>query len=331
MPIDGLTFSESLEIAAGAERIGYTDTWSYEVAGSDGFSPLGWLAARTERMRLGISLVPAFTRPPALLAMSCASLQQLSGGRFVLGLGSSSPTVVGGWMGLEHSRPLTRVRETAEALRQILSGVKTTYEGSTLGVRGFRLALDPSPTPVLLGALGPRMFALAGEIGDGVIMVFNSAEQTPRLLADMQAGARTAGRAASDLDVVAKLFVAVEEDSEALQAMLRRLLVGYATVPAYNALLRRQGFAAEAEAIAGAWSRGERSEALAAVSDELLEALYVFGSAADCAERLRAYSRAGVRTPLIAPITAASDPAQVRRRVERTIALVAQTLAPAEA
>src|SRR6202021_44335 len=101
------------------------------------------------RMRLGISLVPAFTRPPALLAMSCASLQAISGGRFVLGLGSSSPTVVGNWMGLHHARPVKRVRETVSALQQILTGEKTTYEGDTLIVRDFRLSLDPAPTPVM--------------------------------------------------------------------------------------------------------------------------------------------------------------------------------------
>jgi probable F420-dependent oxidoreductase len=331
VPIDGLTFSESLEIASGAERLGYTDAWSYEVAGGDGFSPLGWLAARTERMRLGISLVPAFTRPPALLAMSCAALQQISGGRFVLGLGSSSPTVVGDWMGLQHGRPRTRVRETVEALQRILSGEKTTYEGATLAVRDFRLALEPSPTPVMLGALGPKMFALAGEIGDGVILVFNAAERTQRLLADAAAGARNAGRDPAQLDVVAKLFVAVDEDSAELKAMLRRLLVGYATVPAYNALLRRQGFVVEAEAMADAWARGERREALAAVSDELLHKLYVFGSAPECAARLEAYAAAGVRTPLIAPTTAATDVDERRRKITRTIALAARTLAPAVA
>jgi alkanesulfonate monooxygenase SsuD/methylene tetrahydromethanopterin reductase-like flavin-dependent oxidoreductase (luciferase family) len=183
----------------------------------------------------------------------------------------------------------------------------------------------------MLGALGPKMFALAGEIGDGVIMVFSAAEQTPHLLADMHKGAHAAGRDATALDVVAKLFVAVDEDSAELKAMLRRLLVGYATVPAYNALLRRQGFVVEAEAMADAWARGDRREALAAVSDDLLHTLYVFGSASECAARLEAYAAAGVRTPLIAPTTAAADLDTRRRNVTGTIELAARTLAPAVA
>lgn len=330
-PIDGLGFRESLELAVRAERLGYTDAWTYEVTGNDGFSPLGWLAARTERMRLGISLVPAFTRPAALLAMSCASLQELSGGRFVLGLGSSSPTVVERWMGLTHARPLARVRETVQALRLALTAEKTDYSGETLSVADFRLALPPSPTEVMLGALGPKMFSLAGEIGDGVIMVFNTAEATPTLLGDLAAGARAAGRDPAALDVVDKLFVAVDEDDDRLAGMLRRLLVGYATVPAYNALIGRQGFSAEAAAMAEAWAQGDRREALAAVSDELLHALFIFGSAAECTARLERYASAGVRTPLIAPMTAVSDPGERRRRVERTIEHVAVSLAPAAA
>jgi probable F420-dependent oxidoreductase len=328
VPIDGLGFRESLGLAAGAERLGYTDLWSYEVAGSDGFSPLGWLAARTERARLGISLVPAFTRPAALLAMSCAALQGMSGGRFVLGLGSSSPTVVENWMGLTHDRPVTRVRETVEALRLILSGEKTAYDGATLSVRDFRLGLGPAPTPVMLGALGPRMFALAGEIGDGVITVFNAATRTPALLADLRAAAVDAGRDPAQLEVVTKLFVAVDEEGPEIETTLRRLLVGYGTVPAYNELLRRQGFAAEATAIADAWAAGDRLAALAAVTTELLHKLFIFGPAEACASQLEAFAAAGVTTPLISPISGHTDATRLKRSVVATVELAADVLAP---
>lgn len=322
VPIDGLGLRDGLELALHAEGLGYTDAWSYEVAGSDGFSPLAWLAARSRGLRLGISVIPAFTRPPALLAMSSAGLAELSHGRFVLGLGSSSPNVVERWMGGVHERPLTRLRETVEAVRLALTGDRVTYHGATLRVDDFRLALAPARVPIVLGALGPRMYRLAGAIGDGVVMVFVTAEGTPAILDDFRAGAAQAGRDAAQLDVVAKLFVAADEGLDELRPMLRRFITGYATVPAYNALLRRQGFAEEAEAMLTAWDAGDRKRALDAVTDELLRALIVFGSAEECAARVRAYAEAGVRTPLIAPITGVDDPEERRRRVVNTIVAV---------
>ncbi|WP_354699693.1 Putative coenzyme F420-dependent oxidoreductase [Paraconexibacter sp. AEG42_29] len=325
VPIDGLGFTESLELALEAERLGYTDAWAYEVNGSDGFTPLAWLAARSTTLRLGISLVPVFTRPPALLAMSSASLHHLSGGRFVLGLGSSSPNVVDRWMGGEHSRPLTRVRETVEAVRLALSGDKAAYRGTTLRMDDFRLGLPGAQVPIQLGALGPRMYRQAGAIGDGVITVFNTAAATPALLEDFYAGAAEAGRDPSTLDVVSKLFVAVDEDLDDLRPMLQRFLTGYGTVPAYNALLRRQGFAAEASAMADAWADGRRADAMAAVTDELLRALIVCGSAAECAEQLGGFVEAGVRTLLVAPITAATGDER-RARLEHTIEAVARMI-----
>ncbi|HEX4107122.1 MAG TPA: LLM class F420-dependent oxidoreductase [Solirubrobacteraceae bacterium] len=323
VPIEGLPLRDALDLAVRASELGYDDCWSYEVNVSDGFTPLAWLTGQAPSLRLGISIIPAFTRPPALLAMTSASLQQLSGGRFVLGLGSSSPNIVERWMGGTYERPLTRVRETVEAVRLVLSAEKASYHGTTLRLDDFRLDMEPTPVPIMLGALGPRMFALAGEIGDGVITVFNSVAATAALIAECGPG--------DGFDVVSKLFIAVDEDDAALRDMLRRMLTGYGTVPAYNRYLARQGYAAQASAMAEAWARGDRRAALAAVDDEMLGQIFVFGSAADCARRLRDYAAAGVRTVLIAPMTAAGDPTERRRRVEHTIEQVALALGPASA
>jgi probable F420-dependent oxidoreductase len=324
VPIEGLALRESLELAVHAQELGYTDAWSYEVCDADGFTPLAWLASRAERLRLGISVVPAFTRPPALLAMTCAALQELAEGRFVLGLGPSSPNVVGRWMGGDYALPLTRVRETVEALRLALTGEKASYSGRTVRMEDFRLALPPAHVPVMLGALGPRMRRLAGEIGDGIVMVFTTPEGTPALLEPVVDGARACGRDPGALDVVAKLFVAVDEDDADLRALLRRLVTGYGTVPAYNRMLASEGFDREARAMAEAWANGDRRGALAAASDELLERLFIFGDEAACLRRLREHADAGARTLLIAPVTAARDPAERRARVRRTIERVAR-------
>jgi alkanesulfonate monooxygenase SsuD/methylene tetrahydromethanopterin reductase-like flavin-dependent oxidoreductase (luciferase family) len=185
----------------------------------------------------------------------------------------------------------------------------------------------------MIGALGPKMFGLAGEIAAGVITVFNTAEATPALLADLHAGARAGGRDPGALEVVSKLFVAIDEDEGALRAALRRLLTGYGTVPAYNALLARQGYEREAAAMASAWADGRRGDALAAVTDELLERLFVFGSAADCARRLEQYAAAGVTTVLVAPMTVAAEAhprwrgaGERRERILHTVELLAARL-----
>jgi probable F420-dependent oxidoreductase len=326
VPLEAIGLSASLDLARDAEALGYDDVWSSEVAGPDGFTPLAALAATTSRVRLGLALAPAFTRPPALLAMSAAALQEISGGRFVLGVGASSPAIVGSWMGTPYDRPRTRVRETVEALQLILSGEKTTYAGETLEVHGFRLGTGASWVPIQIGALGPRMFELAGELGDGVLISLGAAHAIPRLLERFHAGARVAGRDPAGLEVWCRVLVAADEEGPEVEAMLRRFLVGYGTVPAYNAHLARQGYAEEAAAMVAAWTGGRRADATAAVSDRLLRGLVAFGSAQACVEHLRAYRQAGVTTLVIDPVSAAADPAERMRRVRATVTTVLEGL-----
>src|SRR5919201_5738394 len=164
-PVEMTGVAAAVELSARAESLGYTDVFSSEVGSADAFSPLAALAVRTSRMRLGTALVPVFTRPPALLAMTAASLQALSHGRFVLGIGTSTRHIVERWMGLEFGGPVQRVREYVEALRRILAGDKVTLDGRAIRVRGFRRQADAVPEiPIHVGALGPRMCRLAGAV-----------------------------------------------------------------------------------------------------------------------------------------------------------------------
>lgn len=327
VPLEAIGLRASLDLAREAEALGYDDVWSSEVAGPDGFTPLAALAATTSRVRLGLALAPAFTRPPALLAMSAASLQVVSDGRFVLGLGASSPAIVGRWMGARYVKPRTRVKETVEALRLALSGEKVDYAGATLDVHDFRLALGATWVPIYIGALGPRMFELAGAIGDGVLISLGAAHAVSKLLASFRQGAAGAGRDPGELDVWCRVLVAADEDGPELEQMLRRFLVGYGTVPAYNAHLANQGYEREAAAMAQAWAERRRADAVAAVSDGLLRGLVAYGSAERCVERLRAYRDAGVKTLVVDPVSAAPDPAERHRRVRRTVHIVQEGLA----
>ncbi|HEY6875339.1 MAG TPA: LLM class flavin-dependent oxidoreductase, partial [Candidatus Dormibacteraeota bacterium] len=168
---DGMPLTEAVDICVEAERLGYTDVWSYEVDGYDAFTPLAAIAPRTERVRLGTAVVPASTRPPALLAMTAASLQNLSNGRFCLGLGTSTPTIVNRWMGIAFPPGLAHMRATVGAIRAIAAGEK---------VNGFRLEHGPVPLPIYVGALGPRMMELAAEIAEGLILASMTPEHVVR-------------------------------------------------------------------------------------------------------------------------------------------------------
>jgi probable F420-dependent oxidoreductase len=280
VPAEGVALSELPAFARQAEKLGYADAWSFEVNGFDAFAPLAAVAAATEHMRLGTAIVPVFSRPPGLIAMHAAALAELAPGRFVLGLGSSTPVVVEFWYGLPFSKPVTRTRETAVAVRALLAGEK---------VGGMRLASPPAkPPPIWMAALGDRMLRAAGEVADGLCFYMCGPRVIPKLLAG----------AGSGLDSVARLIV-LPGGAEALAAA-RRLIVTYALVPYYARAMREQGFAAEVDAIQRCWQAGDRSGAGGQVSAEMIDELVLTGSADHIRQRLEAYDEAGLGTAALA-------------------------------
>ena len=290
----GLTFPlwpfdlrRSCELARRAEDLGYTDAWSAETAGPDGLSVATAIGAVTDTLRVGCAVVPAFTRPPALIAMGALAAHQASGGRFVLGLGASSPVIVGGWMGIPFERPLTRVSETLDAVRRALTGEKLSVDGETVTVKGFKLEAA-AEVPIYLAALGPRMTKLAAEKADGIALYLAS-----------EAGVRMAKSGAGSCEVVERIVCCPDEDVEDMKGLLRWQLTPYLAVPAYNRFIAAQGFEAEASAIAARWGEGDRAGALEALSDRLLEALTILGPAAACKERLDSFREAGLDTPIL--------------------------------
>jgi probable F420-dependent oxidoreductase len=323
-PVELTGFREAVEICVEAERAGFTDVWTAEVGAVDAFSPLAAIGVRTERVRLGTGLIPVYTRPPALAAMSAAGIQQLSGGRFVLGVGASSPAIVGQWMGLPFEDPVATVREYVEVLREALAGRKTAHDGERLRSSGFRLQADPeSPVPIFVGALGPRMCRLAGAVADGVLFFLMTPAGVRDALEHVAAGAREAGRDPDELDVFVRLPVALDEPEDVARFLGRRMLTGYATVPAYNASLGRQGFGSEAAAIAEAWAAGERDRATAGFTDDMLDELMLFGDAPACRRRIDEYRAAGVRTPVLMPVSVAGTSEERAERVRATVAALA--------
>jgi alkanesulfonate monooxygenase SsuD/methylene tetrahydromethanopterin reductase-like flavin-dependent oxidoreductase (luciferase family) len=197
--------------------------------------------------RVGIAVSPAFTRTPAVFASMSGSIAQLMPGRFVLGLGASSETIVDRWNGVPFEKPLKRVRETVTLVRAMLQGERTSFKGETVRSEGFRLtALPPQPVPLYVGALKPPMLRLAGEIGDGVAVNLFPASALPRMIAEVERGAAKAEKRASDLEIVCRFQTWVTDDPKGARALLRRAMAGYFTTSVYNAFAEWCGFADEA-------------------------------------------------------------------------------------
>lgn len=316
IPLEGLPVEESVvPMARFAEALGYTDVWSAESGHVDGLTPLAAVAATCPSLRLGTAILPIYTRPPALMAMSAAGLQLLSGGRFVLGLGTSTSIIVERWMGQSFTKPLARVRETVAVIREALAGKKVTFQGESIAIDGFRMSTGEVPeVPIYIAALGPKMLRLAGEIADGVILWLFTPEGVGDALKHVREGAEAVGRDPDSIDVVMRIVVAVDEDPQVLSYMMKRLATTYVMVDVYNASIRRQGFAAEADAVRRLWDAGDREGASSAISDELLNGIFIAGDHDSCRAKLERFREVGIKTPVLFPVSVDGDP---EVRVER--------------
>jgi len=294
IPFDDIPLHAHKEWFARLRELGYTDLWSAEVDGSDGFTPLALAAAWEPTLQLGVAITPAYTRGPALLAQSVASLADAAPGRFAFGLGTSSEVIVANWNGLVFENPYRRVRDTLRFLRQALTGEKVTgtYEG--FSVTGFRLARVPEQQPaVYLAALRPGMLHLAGKEADGVILNWLSAEDVHQSVAEVE---KAGG---SGHEVVARIFVVPSDDAELARTVGRRLITTYLNVPAYAEFHRWLGRGPALQPMWDAWATGDRKGALAAIPDEVVDDLVVHGSYADCRAKIRPYMENGVTIPAL--------------------------------
>jgi probable F420-dependent oxidoreductase len=320
LPLDGFQNTHLPELARHAEQHGFTDGWSYETFESEAIVPLAAAAIATERMRLGTAIIAVFTRPPALIALTAASLQRVSGGRFVLGLGISTNTIVQQWMGIPFERPITRVRETVAAVRAAFTGEKVNIDGKTLKINGFRIGAPvDSPPPIYIGAQGARMLRLAGEAGDGAIVNYITPETFPRMIHHIHQGATAAGKPATDIDIVCRILVAIDQEEELVRERLRRELTAYVTVPQYNQYFREIGYENEAAIAFDAWNSGDRKRALQSIPDAMIDAIYVHGTPERWISRLRDYEQAGITTSALQIHSYAKSPEERRKRIFEAI------------
>ena len=313
VPVDGFSLGDLADLAREGERLGYTDAWSYEADGLDCFAPLAVVATATT-LRLGTAIANVFTRGPATLAMSAASIADLAPGRFCLGIGAGSQPIVEAWNGGRFALPATRVREMTRVLRAALAGERVVFKGKTLSVDGFRLGRPPAhPVPIYIAALRPGMLQVAGEVGDGVILNWLSASDVPRAVAVVREAAARTGRDPDAVEVTARLLVNVDPPGGDADIGVRRHVTAYLNVPVYRAYQDWLGRGPALAPMWEAWERGDRKAAVAAVPEAVMGDLILRGSMADIRAHVRRYLDAGVDTAFLQVSTLETDPARRRQ------------------
>ena len=289
LPFAGVPLAAHEPLVRRAEAAGYDDLWTGETNGSDGFTPLALAAAWTERMRLGTGVVNPFTRGPAVLAQHAAALADASGGRFVLGLGSSSDVIVERWNQRAFEKPLSRMRETVPVLREVLSGGR--------GPGGFKLETAPEhPVPIVVAALRDRMLRLGGELGDGTFVNFLPLSAVEHVVARVREG--EAGR--EPTEIVCRFFCIPGHGLD----VARFMFAAYGTVPVYEAFFRALGWGEAIDPMVQAWRSGDRKLAVAKAPEELLREIFILGDPDAMKERLHAYAERGITTLVLTPIGA---------------------------
>ena len=287
LPLPGLTLADHEELVRHAETAGYTDLWTGETAGPDGFTPLALSAAWTERARLGTGIVGVFQRGPALLAQQAAALADASRGRFVLGIGSSSDRIVEGWNGIPFERPLSKVRETLDFLDVALKGERTES--------GFKLEQKPAhEVPIVLAALRGKMLELAVERAQGAFTNFLPLAGLPKVTAQLE-------EAPDGFELLCRFFC-IPGEREQVEPLARFMFSSYITVPVYANFYRWLGYGEQIEPMVAAWEAGDRQGAAAAAPWELIEDMFIFGTAEQMKERLGEFVAGGITLPILTPI-----------------------------
>jgi F420-dependent oxidoreductase-like protein len=334
----GLTAADQLDIARTAEDLGYDSIWTAEAYGSDAATILAWLAAGTTRIKLGSGIFQIPARSAAMTAMTAATIDQLSGGRFLLGLGSSGPQVSEGWHGVRFSKQLQRTREYVAVVRMALAHQKVEFHGETIELplpdgpgKVLKLTIRPvqQHIPIYLAVLGPKNVALAGEIADGWLPVFFSPEHTATLRVPLEEGAARAGRSLDDFRICPSVNVMISDDLGAARDAMRPMLslyvggMGSREQNFYNRLVSTYGFESAAQEVQDLYLAGRKSEAAMALPDELIDAVSIVGPRDRAREQVRKYKEAGVDTLIVAPMAMDTE---TRKQQMRLVAELAEEI-----
>jgi probable F420-dependent oxidoreductase len=291
IPFDGVTLGEHKAWFHRLVDLGYTDVWSAEVDGADGFTPLTLAAIWEPSLNLGVAVTPVFTRGPGLLAMTVAAMSEVAGARFTMGLGASSAPVVERWNGIPYAHPYARTRDVLDFVKRALAGEKIDQVFETFEVHGFKLSRPVvQRPPILLGALRPGMLRLAGREADGAILNWLGANDVAKCRAEVGEGKL----------IAARLFVVPTADADTARFIGRRMISSYLTVNAYAEFHRWLGRDEALAPMWDAWAQGERKLANELIPDSVVDELIIHGPYEACREHVARYVEAGVQIPSIA-------------------------------
>ncbi|HAA96008.1 MAG TPA: LLM class flavin-dependent oxidoreductase [Dehalococcoidia bacterium] len=295
-----------ISMAQLADDLGYHSFWTSESWGRDAFTVLTMVACHTQNLRLGTGIVTVYSRTPAMIAQTVASLDILSKGRAILGLGSSGKVVIENWHGVPFESPLARTGEYIDTIRKALSGEVVTHHGKFHQMDRFRLMSPPlqERLPIYVASLGPRNLALTGEKADGWLPIWTNRERLPDLKEQIAQGAAKAGRGISDVTAAPYImcYAAQDDEDTAHGAQLLRAHMAYyigGMGSYYFDSFSRAGFANEAQAVKSAWGSGDRQKAADSVSDKMLESVTVLGTPQQCRDQMAAFRRAGADLPIV--------------------------------
>ncbi len=332
----GLTAEQQLDIVREAESAGFHSVWAAEAYGSDTATVLAWLAANTDRIKVGSAIFQMPGRTPAMTAMTAATLDNISGGRMLLGIGSSGPQVAEGWHGQPFARQLQRTREYVAIVRTALAKERLEFEGEVYTLPlpdgpGKALKLTISPVqdriPIYIAAIGPKNTQLTGEIADGWLPTFFSPEHVGEFRALLEEGAARADKAIDDsFDIAPNVNVSIDDDVDRARDAVRPLLalyvggMGSKDKNFYNALVRRYGYEDAADEVQDLYLSGKKDDAAAALPAELIDQTSLCGPKEQVAERLAVYRDAGVGTLICSPM--AFDPEERKGMIRDLAELV---------
>ncbi len=294
---------ELVEFARLAEYLGYDSIWVPEMWGRDAFSILGLLAAHTKTIKLATGIIPVYSRSPAIIAQTIATLDEISEGRMVLGLGTSGPIVIENWHGVPFEKPLQRTREYVEIIRIILAGDRVNYESEIYKLKNFRLSFKPvrKSIPIFIAAMGEKNIALTGEIADGWIPFLVPPAYLENGRKILEGGMYEADNSSHKIEIAPYIPAAVSEDEDLAMNTIKEYIAYYigGMGTFYHQAMVRYGFEAEADKTAAAWSKGDKSGAIGSVTQDMVDAISICGSSGAGRAKIAQYYEDGADIPVI--------------------------------
>lgn len=297
-----------------AEDNGFSDAWFGDAGAPDSLTQIAALGQSTSSIRIGVAVTPVYTRSPSVLAATANVIEQLIPGRFILGIGSSSQTIMGQWNGIPLDKPLTRVKETAQLVKLMLKGEKIDYQGETQSSRGYRQMPLENPPPVYIGCLRQNMIEMAAEVGDGVIFNLWPKGALPKMMEAVKRGAKRAGKDWQEVEVVNRAMVLCTDDKQYGRNLFRAAFAPYYATPVYNKFLAWAGYEDAAATIREGWAEKNREKTGNALTDKLIHEIAIIGTEDEIRERIIEDADGGIHTHIIAPL--AGTPEDLQRTFE---------------